>query len=227
MTEAIRSHGTHLQMGDGGSAGTPLTGVTSAADAYATLLTFAAAHGLVDGQPVTVSGLTGTGATVANGTWAVKKVTSKVVSIPVATTGAGTGGTVTPQDESFTTVAKVGDIQGPAYTRDNVDVTSHDSPLDYEELLATIKKSGELTFSLFWLPTDPTHDATTGLFAAYEDGITRNWKLVLTDFESDPTELHLTGYVSGFAPKAPVAGVLAADLKVQVTGASYLIEHSS
>ena len=228
MTDAIRSHGTQLQMGDGSTSGVAKDITSTTAGDPLTLVT-ATSHGFSTGDVVTIAGVTGVNAVAVNGVGRrVIKVSANQFAVEVVTTGAGAGsGTATPAAEAFTTVAMVGDIAGPAYSRDNIDATTHDSPLDYEELVATIKKSGEISFPVFWEPTDPTHDASTGLFAAYEDGVTRNWKLVLTDYLSDPSELRVTGYVSGFAAKAPVAGLLGADVRIQVTGASVYSKHGS
>jgi hypothetical protein len=217
MTKAIRSHGTLLQMGDGGTAGTALDIASTAVGDLYTIITMEA-HSLKEGQPVTIAGVTGEGATAVNGTWPVRVLTTTIIAVKVATTGAGTGGTATPVAETFTTVAEVGDIKGPQLTRDTMDVTSHDSPDDYEEFIATIKKSGEVSFPVNWVPADPTHDGSTGLMAAYEDGNTRNWRLVLTDDEVDPSMLAFSGFVDDMSTAMPVNGKLEADVKIKVIG---------
>ena len=227
MTKAIRSHGTLLQMGDGGTAGAALTGCTSATGDPYTVIT-KSAHGLVTGQPVTLASFTGTGATVLNGDHRVALVlSSSTFAVKVATTGNGTGGSVTPTAENFTTVAEVGDIKGPERSRDEEDVTTHDSPDDYDEFIATTKKSGEASFPIHWVPTDPTHDNVTGLYGAYEDGDTRNWRIVVPDYDTDPSYLAFAGYVNGLSDAMPVKGSLTADIKIKVSGRVQLFPHTA
>ena len=221
MSKAIRSHGTQLQMGDGGTAGSAKTITSTAAGNPYTLVT-ATAHGFKSGDIVLIAGVTGAGATPVNGSRKVTKISADVFAVQVATTGAGSGGTATPSAEAFTKLAEVGDIKGPDLQRQEQDVTSHDSPLDYEEVMATIIKTGEVTFPIHWVPSDPTHDPSTGLYAALEDGDTRNWKLVATDDDVDPSTFSFAGFVNGFTGGFPVQGVITADLKIRVTGAPSL-----
>jgi hypothetical protein len=227
MTKAIRSHGTQLQMGDGGVAGTPLTGCTSATGDPYTIIT-KSSHGLSAGDPVALTDFTGTGATALNGDRTVAIVlSSSTFAVKVATTGNGTGGVVTPTAEAFTTVAEVGDIAGPDRTRETEDVTTHDSPDDYDEFIATVKSSGEVSFPVHWVPTDPTHDNATGLHAAYEDGVTRNWRIVVPDYDTSPSYLALSGFVNGLSDAMPVKGSLSANVKIKVVGGAVLHLHSS
>lgn len=226
MTKAIRSHGTLLQMGDGGVAGAALTGCTSATGDPYTVIT-KASHGLHNGQPVTGSGFTGTGATVLNTDLVVAFVlTDSTFAVKVATTGNGTGGSITPVAENFTTVAEVGDIKGPERARDQEDVTTHDSPEDYDEFIATTKQSGEVAFPIHWVPTDPTHDNLTGVHEAYETGDTRNWRIVIPDYDTDPSYIEFAGFVNGLGDSYPVKGSLMADVKIKVVGKPNLVLHT-
>jgi hypothetical protein len=227
MTKAIRSRGTLLQMGDGGVAGAPISITsTQAGDPYTVVL--APHHGLKTGAPITIAGVTGAGATAINGDRSVALVLSAdTFAVQVATTGAGTGGTATPVAESFTTLAEVGDIKGPELARDQEDVTTHDSPGGFDEFIATTKQSGEVSFSIHWVPSDPTHDNVHGLYAAYDDGATRNWRIVMTDYETDPSYLAFAGFVDGLSPAMPVKGSLTADVKIKVVGAVSLHLHGA
>ena len=220
MSKAIRSHGTQLQKGDGGVAGSPVSFTSEAGSPY-TICT-ATAHGLKTGDPVLIACVTGTGATGLNGNRVVLKLDADRFAVLCATTGAGADGSATPTAETFTKVAEVGDIKGPDIQRQEQDVTTHDSPLDYEEVIATIKKTGEVTFPIHWVPNDPTHDPETGLYAALESGATIHWKLVATDDDTDPTTFSFSGFVNGFTGGFPVQGVIGADLKIRVTGAPQL-----
>jgi hypothetical protein len=225
MTKAIRSHGTLLQMGDGGVAGSPVT-ITSSAEGDPYTVVLADTHGFKNGDPVTIASVTGEGATVLNGSRRVALVLdADHFAVKVATTGAGAGGTATPVAENFTTVAEVGDIKGPDRGREEEDVTTHDSPDDYDESIPTVKTSGEVGFPIHWVPVDPTHDDETGLYAAYEDGDNRNWRLVVPDYDSDPSYLAFTGWVKNMSNAMPVKGSLTADLSIKVVGGVQMHKH--
>jgi len=124
----------------------------------------------------------------------------------------GDGGT----PENFTTIAEVRDIGGPELGLDTVDVTSHDSPGAWEELIATIKRSGSVTFGINYIPTGATHDATTGLIASFAAKTRENFKLVFPDGLT--TTWAFAAYVVGLSPSAPVAGELSASVTLKLTG---------
>lgn len=226
MTDAKRARGTMLQMGDGGSAGAAKTLTSSAIGTpYTTII--ATGHGFFDGQPVTIAGVTGTGATQLNGPQIVRALTANLFAVKVTTTGAGSGGTATPTAESFVTVAHVGDVAGPQMTRTDIDVTDHGSPGEYDEFISGIKSSGEVTFPIHWIPDDPTHDNITGLFAAYADGAKRNWRIVVPDYSTLPSYLQVYGYVNEMTPAMPVVAALTSAIKIKVFGAPLLVLHGS
>jgi hypothetical protein len=77
------------------------------------------------------------------------------------------------------------------------------------------------------VPTDPTHDNVTGLYGAYEDGDTRNWRIVVPDYDTDPSYLAFAGYVNGLSDAMPVKGSLTADIKIKVSGRVQLFPHTA
>ena len=118
--------------------------------------------------------------------------------------------------EAFTTIGELGDIAGPALATDTEDATVHTSPGGYEEVVATIKRTGEITFPVHYVPTDATHNPTTGLLAAWAAKTLKHWKLIFPN--AGVTTWTFSAYVTGFAPKAPVAGKLTADVSLKITG---------
>jgi len=120
--------------------------------------------------------------------------------------------------EVFTTIAEVRDIRGPAIKRDTIDVTNQSSPNGWEEIVRSIKRTGEVTFPCNFNPTDPTLDQTTGLLADIDsdDPDPRHYQLLLND--ADDTMWSFSGFITGFDQTAPVAGVLTADVTIKVTG---------
>jgi hypothetical protein len=114
----------------------------------------------------------------------------------------------------FGTVAEVGDIKGPELTRDDIDATTHDSPDDFEESIAGLKKSGNVTFKINWNPSDPTHGGTGSLWDLYGTGVETDF--TITSPRGD--ELAFAATVQGIGPDFPVNGLIAADITLKVTG---------
>lgn len=118
--------------------------------------------------------------------------------------------------ESFTTIAEVTTIGGPSLGLDTIDATNHDSTAGWEEVIGGILRSGEVTFDINYIPTDATHDASTGLIADMVARTKRNFELVFPDTGS--TTWSFTGLVSKFAPSAPVDGKLSASVSLKLSG---------
>jgi hypothetical protein len=66
-------------------------------------------------------------------------------------------------------IAQVQDISGPDLSTDTDEITNRDSPDGVEEFIPTIKRTGEMSFPLVFLPSDPSHDNDSGLLAAWAD----------------------------------------------------------
>lgn len=125
----------------------------------------------------------------------------------------GDGGTPT---ENFTTIAEVTDITAPGLTMDVIDVTSHDSPDALREKIAGLKDLGECTFTINYIPTHATHNATTGLIRDWKNRTKRNFKLVFPD--AGATTWSFSGFVTNFQPSAPVDDKLTADVTITLSG---------
>lgn len=118
--------------------------------------------------------------------------------------------------EAFTTVAEVLDINGPNLKTDTVDVTNQSSPGSVEEVIATIKRTGEVTWDMNFLPGDATQNASTGVLADWISRVLRNWKLLNND--TGATKWTFAAFVTGYAPKYPVAGVAKASVTLKLSG---------
>ena len=116
----------------------------------------------------------------------------------------------------FTTVAEVMDIRLPQLTRDTRDVTSHSSPNGYEEHIATLKRTAQVTFTINYVPTDPTHDDSTGLLSLYDSGDIIPFKIILPDDTN--SEWEFDGFVVGATGSAPVNGQLTLDITIKPVG---------
>jgi len=116
--------------------------------------------------------------------------------------------------EIFTTIAEVGDIDGPSMSVDTIEVTSHSSPSARKEFIASLIDSGELSFPIWFVTDDPTHDETTGLQKIMNDRVVRNFKIVYPDAAS----VTFAALVTKFGVKSPVAGVQSADVTLKISG---------
>lgn len=118
--------------------------------------------------------------------------------------------------EAFTTIAQVRDISGPGLSLDVEDVTTHDSTGAWEEVVATVLRSGEVTLDLVWDPATPTHSNGVGLLAVMPRRATRNFKVIFPDAAS--TTWSFAAEVTGFEPDAPHDGALTASVTLKLTG---------
>jgi hypothetical protein len=118
--------------------------------------------------------------------------------------------------ESFTTIYEVLDIGGPSLKLDTEETTNHSSTGGWEEVVATILRSGEVTFEINYDPAGATHDASTGLIADMVARTLRNFQLVFPD--TGTTTWSFAAYVTGFEPSEPVAGKLSASVTLKPSG---------
>lgn len=121
--------------------------------------------------------------------------------------GAGTA-------EVFTTIAEVGDIDGPSMSVDTIDMTNHSSPGARKEFIPSLIDSGEISFPVNFIPDDSTHDATTGIQKIMNDRDVWNWQMVFPD----TTTVTFAAMVTKFGLKEPVAGKLSADVTLKISG---------
>lgn len=125
----------------------------------------------------------------------------------------GDGGSPT---EAFTTIAELLDISGPELSTDTEDATNHGSTDAYEEVIATILRTGNVGFDVNWVPAGATHGYTSGLLKDWEEKTSRNFKLIFPD--SGSTTWTFTAIVTGISPAMPVAGKLTGSITLKVTG---------
>lgn len=130
----------------------------------------------------------------------------------------GDGATPT---EVFTSIAEVKEIGGPSLELETVDVTSHTSPGGWREFVGTLLNGGEVELTLNFVPTEGTHDNSTGLLADMTARTRRNFQMVFPDVGA--TTWAFTAFVTGFEPSAAVDGSLDAEVTLQVTGQPTLL----
>lgn len=121
--------------------------------------------------------------------------------------------------EVFTEIAEVRDITGPGLELTMTETTAHDGD-GFRNFVPTLKDAGEVSFPINYVPTNGTHDASTGLLKDYSDRTRRNYKLIFPD--TSTTTWTFSGYVTGFEPAGPVEGALCANVTIKVAGAPTL-----
>ena len=124
-----------------------------------------------------------------------------------------------PQDFNIVVNAANGevtlkDISGPGFSRDTHDASTQTT--DWAEVIPGLKQPGEVTFGINFVPTDPSHDPSTGLIKDFVDGTLRNFRLIFPD--PGTTTWQFAAYVTNFEPDAPVDGVLTASVTISING---------
>ena len=121
---------------------------------------------------------------------------------------------------TYRNVAYITAIKGPGLSVDTVDVTSHDSASTAEEVVATIFRTGEITLSLVYDPTDVTIKYVNGLLGKMIAKTLEGFKIY---FNNNTTEASrsiwlFNAYITGFEPSMPADGALTADMKLKISG---------
>jgi len=111
--------------------------------------------------------------------------------------------------------ASIGGIRGmnaPSLSLDTEDVTTHDSPGAWEELVATILRSGEVTLDLVYDPNLATHKESSGLLGYLNDKTRVYFDFVFLSTYNWTFE----GFVTAFEPDAPHDGALSASVTIKI-----------
>lgn len=120
-----------------------------------------------------------------------------------------------------TSIAQISNISGPGLSLDVEDVTSHDSTGAWEEVVATILRSGEVSFDIVFDPAAATHKyAAGGLTHDMVARVAQTYSIVFTDTAA--TTWSFSAFVVGFEPSMPHDGALTASVKMKITGAPTL-----
>lgn len=113
---------------------------------------------------------------------------------------------------TFTNIAELKNITAPSLRRNPIELTNHND-LD-DSFIVGIRRSGELTFTVNYLPDNATHNEVAGLIKARNDGTKDEYKITYPDASG----VKFFGYVTEFAPSAPVDDALTADVTIRPTG---------
>ena len=116
-----------------------------------------------------------------------------------------------------TQIAQVTSISGPGLSLDTADVTTHDGS-GWEDVVATILRSGEVTLEIVYDPGEATHKNASG--GLLYDLIHRASTTYTLTFPSTPAvSWSFTAYVTNFEPDMPVDAPMTASVSLKLTGA--------
>ena len=126
---------------------------------------------------------------------------------------------------TYRNVAYVRALKGPGIKLDLADATSHDSSAAWEELVATILRTGEVTVSIAYDPTAVSIKYTNGLLGKMVAKTLEGFKIY---FNNDTVEASrsiwaFNAFITGFEPDLPHDGLLTADMKLKISGAPTLV----
>ena len=116
-----------------------------------------------------------------------------------------------------TPIVQVTNISGPGLSLDVEDVTTHDSTGAWEEVVATILRSGEVSMDIVYDPAAATHkNAAGGLLADLVSRTAQTYSLTFTDTAA--TVWSFSAFVVGFEPDMPADGALTASVTMKISG---------
>ena len=212
-TQAISAYGIQVRLGDG-VALSALT-ISGATNATPIVVTTTTAHGITDVSYATVAGVGGN--TAANGTWVVERVTTTTLKLrnSVGNGAYTSGGSLTPTD-TFTVIAELTNAEDIGINATLVDVSAHDGN-GWGSSLSVMLHGNRMRLSLNEIPSNPQHNAVTGLKFLAGSRIRRRMLIVLPD--AGKTASLWTVSVAEYRTQAPVVGALTSTVALEVDGA--------
>jgi predicted secreted protein len=103
---------------------------------------------------------------------------------------------------SYVTIAELVECQTLNLTRDQIEVTNHDTSDNFKEMIKALCDQGELNFKANWIVANSGQNSSTGLLSDFLDDDKRRWKITL-----EPG-VYITTY--GFLTKASSDGPVSA-----------------
>jgi hypothetical protein len=209
-TLAIAAYGIQLRLGDGVASGP--APITAATNATPIVLTTSVPHGIVDVGTVTVSGVLGN--TAANGTWIGERVSTNVIKLRgTVGNGAFTSGGNLIRTDTFAVIAEVTNLVDVGIQATLVECSAHDGNA-WTSRKPTLLSGNTVRLSLNFVPTNPTHNPTTGLEFLLLSKTRRGFLVVFPDVLK--TTWWFSGFVTGHRVAGPVAGILSAETTIEM-----------
>lgn len=203
---AISAQGSVVAIGTGSGAAKTISGISLG---NPTIIT-ATAHGFVNGDVVTLAGLTGADAATLNGqTVSVRNVTTNTFAVYIDTTGKTITAAGTATSVTFTNVANVRSFSGFDGAASEIDVTNLDSLA--KEFRLGLVDPGQFTFEIDYNSSNAGHVA---LRSKQVSGLLSNFKLTLPD----STVITFNAYVKKFSLGGGVDAVAKTQVDLRISG---------
>ncbi|QXE85971.1 hypothetical protein KP003_16650 [Geomonas nitrogeniifigens] len=209
---AILAQGTTLHIAGTGGAAKSITGITAG---NPTIIT-SAAHGLSNGDVVSVAGVTGADAALVNGlNWVVTNKTTNTFAIQIDSTGKTltAAGTATPL--SWTKVGEVKSIDPSGSTSSDIDVTDLDSTK--KEFRIGLGDPGTITLEMNSLDADTGQAA---MLAAHNSQVVKSFKMTYPSGATPVRTFDASVRKYPDLAKASVDGVLTGSIELRRSGAA-------
>ena len=114
-------------------------------------------------------------------------------------------------------IANIKGISGPSLSRDTADVTTLDAPNGFEQIIPTVLRSGDVTFTLVFDTDNQGHlDLRDDIVSATE----RNFDIVIPATAASGTvQTHnFNAYVTGYSNQMEVGSEVTAEVTIKPTG---------
>jgi hypothetical protein len=204
---AISAQGTVLAIGTGTGGAKTITAVTVG---NPTILT-SAAHGLNEGDVVTLAALTGTDAALLNGlTVSIRNKTTNTFAVYIDTTGKTiTAGSGTATPVTFTNIANMKDYSGFDGSASELDKTNLDSTA--KEFMLGLTDPGQFTINIDYDNQNAGHIA---LRAKVVSGVISNFRVTMPDTDV----ITFNGYVKKFSLAGGVDAIVKTAVDIRISG---------
>jgi hypothetical protein len=129
-------------------------------------------------------------------------------------------------DSIFTTIARVVDLDGPTRNRESIEATHLRSPDQHKEFMPGLMDGGEVNFSVQFDPRDASHDAATGLEAAYYEIKNATWRILPPiPGTTGRWGYEFLGHLTKMGQKYPVNGLVTQDVSIKLSGPATLDDY--
>jgi hypothetical protein len=120
-----------------------------------------------------------------------------------------------------TSIGAVKELEGPGIVNEEIEVTAFDSASGYKEFILGPKTLENIKGTVWYTPTNSTHNASTGLAKFANSGESVTWAVIFSDVGN--TTWTGSGFVKSFIPKAGgTDDALEAEFEIMPTGAPTL-----
>jgi predicted secreted protein len=125
---------------------------------------------------------------------------------------------ISTSPDTYQLVAERVSLGGPSMSRDVPDVTHMDSPNGWREFLAGLKDGGEISVEGNFVPTDASHNVSTGLLSEFYSDVRGHWIIEFPLTGSPAVFWEFDGILSGFNVDMPVDDKLAFTATIKISG---------